>query len=220
MQLRADVAIVGGGVLRLAHAYAAARRGHRVVVFERNPRAAGASARNFGMIWPIGQPSGEMHTMAMRTPAQPTGWELGPALASGLTLRFYPAFSICTSLAALRRRVAAETPEYDRWHIHGLISQTSQGELTLGDSHEYGTCVDVFNKEEVDHLILRYISSFLRAPDMSVAQRWHGVYAKHQTKPYLRLSPTDGVRIVTGVGGSGMTLSFGLAEDTISAMSL
>ena len=172
------------------------------------------------MIWPIGQPSGEMHTMAMRTPAQPAGWELGPALASGLTLRFYPAFSICTSLAALRRRIAAETPEYDRWHIHGLISQTSQGELTLGDSHEYGTCVDVFNKEEVDHLILCCISSFLRAPDTSVAQRLHGVYAKHQTKPYLRLSPTDGVRIVTGVGGSGMTLSFGLAEDTISAMSL
>ena len=25
--------------------------------------------------------------------------------------------------------------------------------MTLGDSHEYGTCVDVFNKEEVDHLI-------------------------------------------------------------------
>ena len=100
MQLSADVAIVGGGVLGLAHAYAAARRGHRVVVFERNPRAAGASVRNFGMIWPIGQPRGEMHTMAMRTPAQPAGWELGPALASGLTFaRHWPRYG-----AALRLR--------------------------------------------------------------------------------------------------------------------
>ena len=38
----------------------------------------------------------------LRTPPQPTGWKLGPALAAGLTLRFYPAFSICTTLTALR----------------------------------------------------------------------------------------------------------------------
>jgi len=101
-----------------------------------------------------------------------------------------------------------------------LISQTADGELTLGDSHEYGACVDVFNKEEMDHMILRYISGFLRAPDMSIAQRWHGVYAKHPEKPYIRLCPAAGVRILTGVGGSGMTLSFGLAERTIREMNL
>jgi len=133
-------------------------------------------------------------------------------------LRFYPAFSICTTLPVLRRRIASETPEYDRWYIHGLVSQTAKGELTLGDSHEYGACVDVFNKEEVDDLILRYISGFLRAPDIRIAERWYGVYAKHPEKPYLRLNPAADVWIVTAVGGSGMTLSFGLAEQTINEM--
>jgi len=138
----------------------------------------------------------------LRTPPQPLGWLLRPALAAGLTLRFYPAFSICTSLAALHHCIRAETPEYERWHIHGLISQTALGELTLGDSHEYGNCVDIFDKEESDSLILLYISGFLQSPDMRVAQRWHGVYAKHPEKPYVRLSPAQRVRVITGVGGS------------------
>src|SRR5208283_1151035 len=67
MPERADIAVVGGGILGSAHAYLFARRGKRVVLFERNRRAAGASVRNFGMIWPIGQPAGEMHKLALRS---------------------------------------------------------------------------------------------------------------------------------------------------------
>ena len=68
---RADVAVVGGGVLGLAIAYEAARRGKSVVLFERDGRAEGASVRNFGMIWPVGQPvgqpAGERYDMAIRS---------------------------------------------------------------------------------------------------------------------------------------------------------
>ena len=67
--LRADVAVVGGGILGLAHAYQAAKAGRSVVLFERSPRAMGASIRNFGMVWPVGQPAGPMHQMAMTSRA-------------------------------------------------------------------------------------------------------------------------------------------------------
>lgn len=370
---KVDVAIVGAGILGLAHAYWAARRGLSVAVFERNRKAQGASVRNFGMIWPIGQQAGGIHRMAvrsreiwqevldragvpyratgslhvvyrsdevavarefvergpalgyscswlsprqvlekssavnpegllggiwsptemtvdprlildrlpaflseklgvrfrfgiavraiqlpkieagaevweaaralvcsgddfetlyperlaasgigrcklqmMRTPPQKDGWQLGPSLAAGLTLRFYPAFEICAStLPKYKQRVAEEMPEYERWGIHVLVSQTADGALTLGDSHEYGLAVDIFNKMEIDDLILRNVRTFLRAPDLSIAQRWYGVYAKHPEKAYVSDEPAPGVRIVTAVGGSGMTLSFGLAERTI-----
>ena len=151
----------------------------------------------------------------MRTAPQPDGWQLGPSLAAGLTLRFYPAFQVCTTLPALSRRIAEETPEYDRWGIHALVSQTADGALTLGDSHEYSLAVDIFNKEEIDQIILRYTKQFLRAPDLTVAERWYGVYAKHPEKPLVVMQPEDGVRIVASPGGSGMTLSFGVAEQSM-----
>ncbi len=62
-----DAAVVGAGVLGLAHAYHLACRGLRVTVFERHPQARGASVRNFGMLWPVGQPAGPRYDTARRS---------------------------------------------------------------------------------------------------------------------------------------------------------
>ena len=372
---KVDVAIVGAGILGLAHACLAARSGRSVAVFERNPAAMGASIRNFGMIWPIGQPPGELHQLAlrsrkiwleilheatlpyfetgslhaayrddeaavgqefsengpslgydcawltpdealarshalsadgllgalwspkemtvdprevmrslprflterygvqfhfntavqrvetgslysadrrweakativaggddfqtlfpecfqdsgltrcklqmMRTVAQPKGWLLGPSLAFGLSFRHYPTFQVCGTLQVLKDRIARETPELDRWGIHVMVSQTSLGELTIGDSHEYGLEVNVFDNPAVNGLILGFAEKHLRVPTLQIAEQWHGVYAKHPERAWLRLAPADGVRVVTVTSGIGMTISFGLAEQTLLEM--
>jgi D-hydroxyproline dehydrogenase subunit beta len=155
----------------------------------------------------------------LRTRPQPPGWELGPALAGGLTFRFYPSFRICRSLDVLRTRISREMPEYDRFGIHTMVSQPSSGELTLGDSHEYGLTPGPFNRDEIDALIVRHLESFVRVPDFSIAERWYGVYAKHAEKPWIRFRPEDGVEVVTGLGGAGMTLSFGVAAETFENLS-
>jgi len=51
----------------LAHAWAAARRGRRVIVIERDLRANGASIRNFGFITVSGQARGETWTFGSRS---------------------------------------------------------------------------------------------------------------------------------------------------------
>lgn len=62
-----DLAVIGGGVVGLAHAYVAARAGKRVAVIEKDARANGASIRNFGFVTVTGQERGESWRLARRT---------------------------------------------------------------------------------------------------------------------------------------------------------
>jgi FAD dependent oxidoreductase TIGR03364 len=369
------VAIVGAGIVGLAHAYLAARAGNRVAVFERSPVALGASLRNFGMIWPIGQAAGRLHRFAlrsralwlemlkqsktcyretgsihaaysepeaavgrefaakapglgyecewlsaeqalacshalapeglagalwsgteftvdprqllcefpeflseqfgvtfyfnspvhhvephklktpefrceaeyivvaggddfqtlfpehfrrsgvsrcklqmMRTIPQPEGWLLGPSLAFGLTFLHYPAFEICDSRTALKAHVERMMPEFVRRGIHVLVSQSGEGQLTLGDSHTYGLEVSPFEDSAINDLILEYTRARLKAPRLEIAEQWHGVYAWHSDHPWLVLTPCEDVRVVAVTKGNGMTMSFGLAEQTFREM--
>lgn len=147
---------------------------------------------------------------------QPVGFHLGPMLAAGLTLQHYKGFAACPSLPKLRARFEVEEAERLRRGIHVMASQGDDGRLIVGDSHEYGTEFGPGLSEYTEQLILDYLPRFLRAPNASVAHRWSGVYCLRRSgDPVLRVSPEPGVEIVTGVGGSGMTRSMALGEETI-----
>lgn len=371
-----DLAIIGSGIVGLGHAWAAARRGYSVAIFEANPRPEGASIRNFGMIWPIGQPAGSARELSLRnqqlwrelgkaadfpvetcgsvflahyedemqvlkefagsacsrdldlkllspaetlqhlpaanpnglvgglysrtecrvhpptaitsivsylsdlpnvdlhfetpvvrvhdgsiqsvegkiwsadriviangayfkhlfpkqhrdqqfkicklqmmlTVPQPEQWKLGPHMASGLTLRHYSAFDICPTLTQVRQRVATTMPELDRYGIHVMASSTPNGELILGDSHEYGDDIEPFDKEEIDQLILREIHKVLQIPQTSIARRWAGIYAKHPQAMYCVQEIKPRTYLVNGFGGNGMTLSLAVSESVIEQL--
>lgn len=371
MTQRADVAVIGGGIVGLAFAWEAARRGRSVVVFDRTATPQGASVRNFGMIWPIGQIPGKDYTRALRsrerwlelrdragvwveecgslhvaqeddensllrefaeqaptngiactyltaaettrrfpsvnphqlrgalhsptelavnptaaiariphflaenfgvklrlgatvvgvelprihvaggevweadkvficsgidfetlfpdafassgirrcklqmmkTGQQPSGWRLGPHLAGGLTLCHYKSFEGCKSLPAIKARVASTMPEYVKYGIHVMASQNDLGEVVIGDSHEYDGEISLFDKTEIDELILSYLRKMIQLPDWTISTRWHGIYAKHPRQTFVFAEPQPGCWIATAPGGAGMTLAFGFARE-------
>jgi D-hydroxyproline dehydrogenase subunit beta len=115
------------------------------------------------------------------------------------------------------RRFDHELPEFGGFGIHVMLSQHENGELTIGDSHEYGDAIEPFDKPRIDDLVLQYLRTFVIIPELRIASRWHGVYVKHPTAPFVSAEPCPGMKVVTGVGGAGMTLSFGLAEEMVAS---
>ncbi|QXV67527.1 TIGR03364 family FAD-dependent oxidoreductase [Mucilaginibacter achroorhodeus] len=154
----------------------------------------------------------------MRMAAQPNNWRIGPSLCGSLSMVHYPGFQAAASLPALRARYEEHYAEYLKWGIHVMVSQNQYGELTVGDSHEYGLVHDPFDKEFINKMIVDYLKTFTNLKDTRVIQTWNGIYAKLTNgKTELILDVEPGVTIINGLGGNGMTLSFGLCEQVIAA---
>lgn len=64
-----DVIVIGAGIVGLAHALAAARRGKRVLVIDRDAQSNGASVRNFGFVTVTGQAREQVWDRARRSAA-------------------------------------------------------------------------------------------------------------------------------------------------------
>jgi FAD dependent oxidoreductase TIGR03364 len=149
----------------------------------------------------------------MRLVAQPNGWRIGPSLCGGLSMIHYPGFQVAPSLPQLKKRYEEQYAEYLQWGIHVMVSQNGGGELTIGDSHEYGLVHDPFDKVFNNNLITDYLQTFANFKDWKPMQSWHGIYPKMmngQTELIAEAEP--GVTVINGLGGNGMTLSFGLCE--------
>jgi FAD dependent oxidoreductase TIGR03364 len=374
---RKTAIVIGAGIAGIAAAKALAQKGFMVKVFDRNPQAAGASVRNFGMIWPIGQPSGMLYNRAMRsrqiwketaagadmwyeetgslhlaynaeewqvlqelegifkkeqrnvkllssgsigstyaqvntdnllgglysademlvdprealsvlpgyleeqyevefnwnkcvsyiadqtayigneeehefdialvcsgadfetlypeefvklpltkcklqmlrTMPMPESYRLKTAVCGGLSLLHYNSFKAAPSLPLLQQKMAEEMKQYLDLGIHVMAAQNGRGEITIGDSHEYGMHVDPFDKQVISKLIMDYLATFLKISNKFIAETWHGVYPKLTNgDTEIFMMPEEGVYILNGLGGAGMTLSFGLAEEIVEQL--
>lgn len=152
----------------------------------------------------------------MRFKSSREHFDLGVSLCGGLSLIHYASFKAASSLSLLKARYEREMPEYLSNGIHVMVSQNNGGELTVGDSHEYGLTHDPFDRTHINELILNYLKQFALTNDWQLFQSWNGIYPKMTNgENHIFLNPANNIYILNGLGGAGMTLSFGLAEEII-----
>lgn len=155
----------------------------------------------------------------MRFAPATSDWRMGVSLCGGLSLVHYDSFKAAPSLPKLKEKYEQEMAEYLKWGIHVMVSQNGNGELTVGDSHEYGRTFDPFDKSFINELVLKYLKQFAIIDNWTLKQTWHGIYPKMtdgQTGVFLQ--PDKNVYIVNNTGGAGMTMSFGFAEEMIKTI--
>jgi FAD dependent oxidoreductase TIGR03364 len=164
------------------------------------------------------QPITKCKLQMMRFAPAENDWRIGTSICGGLSLIHYHSFKAAASLQKLKNRYNAEMSEYLDNGIHVMVSQNQSGELTVGDTHEYANTFEPFDKTQMNDQVLAYLKSFAMSANWKMVQSWHGIYPKMtNSATELVLHPSSDVYIINGLGGNGMTLSFGLAEETIAA---
>ena len=152
----------------------------------------------------------------MRFLSATPNYKMGTSLCGGLSLIHYNSFKIAPSLTALKERYEAEMSDYLQWGIHVMVAQNDKLELTVGDSHEYGLTFDPFDKTFINEMIIQYLKKFALIDDWKLIQSWHGIYPKMTNgETGIFLQADKNVFIINGLGGAGMTLSFGFAEECV-----
>lgn len=138
-------------------------------------------------------------------------------VASGLTLRRYPAFSICPSWNRLIEEPVA--PGVLEAGIHILMVQDPDGSFVIGDSHAYadGDLSEILDTR-IETLILSEARKLIQLPSWEIAERWHGVYSMPRGADIYRQTIDEVIHVVTGIRGKGMTTSPAVARESIDAL--
>jgi FAD dependent oxidoreductase TIGR03364 len=153
---------------------------------------------------------------------EPLGQELTTSVADADSLRYYPVFAGPTL-----DRLPAPDDAGARWAMQLLMVQRLDGGLTIGDTHLYDEPFGFDLEAEPFQLLTARAERVLGRALPPLARRWAGVYS--QLVPgadldatgelgqgiYLHRRVDDGIDLVTGPGGRGMTLSAAIAERTL-----
>ncbi len=148
----------------------------------------------------------------------PLGEELTTSVADADSFRYYPAYASpqLDALAAARPQAAVAAEH----RMQLLMVQRRDGGLTIGDTHEYEHPFAFDTLEDpYDHLA-GVVEGFLGRPLPKVRRRWAGVYAQctDTSRVVHRQQVREGVWLVTGPGGRGMTCSPAIAETTANEL--
>lgn len=148
----------------------------------------------------------------------PLDERLTTSVADADSFRYYPAYG-GEALAALAA-AQAQPPVAAGHKMQLLLVQRADGSLTIGDTHEYETPFAFDVDEDPYRHLTTVAESLLGRPLPGIRRRWAGVYAQcaDTTRVVHRQQVRDGVWLVTGPGGRGMTCSPAIAETTANTL--
>ncbi|MFE0818228.1 TIGR03364 family FAD-dependent oxidoreductase [Streptomyces sp. NPDC058807] len=148
----------------------------------------------------------------------PLGEPLTTSVADADSFRYYPAYA-SPALDELNDRQPQPATAAEH-AMQLLMVQRADGGLTIGDTHEYEHPFAFDTVEDpYDHLT-GVVESLLGRPLPKIRRRWAGVYAQCTDKSRVvhRQRVREGVWLVTGPGGRGMTCSPATAETTANEL--
>lgn len=140
-------------------------------------------------------------------------------ILTGYSIRRYEGFHSLPSYG----RICAQpkNPELEKeWGIHLLFKQAVDGSVIIGDSHEYAPAshtgqLDFGINTYVNELMLNEARRIMQFPSWEMASYWNGYYSTHPDGIFNK-AVDEGIQIVTGIGGKGMTTSAGFAEYNVN----
>jgi FAD dependent oxidoreductase TIGR03364 len=148
----------------------------------------------------------------------PAGYRLGAGVMGDLSLVRYRGYSEMPGAPVLRQQLQAECGPALENGIHLIVVQSQDGSLVVGDSHHYGPAMPPFASQQVESLILEHMQQLLCLDHYQVTQRWTGIYPSASHDAMVR-QVLPGVQLVSVTSGTGMSTSFGLAEEVIQSWS-
>lgn len=148
----------------------------------------------------------------------PSGYKLGAGVMSDLSLVRYEGYRQLPGSQLLHDQLRVECAQALVHGVHLIIVQSQDGSLVVGDSHHYGQAMRPFATREVEDLILHEMQRLLCLGHYQVTERWTGIYPSGPQDAMVQ-QVLPGVQLVSVTSGTGMSTSFGLAEEIVQAWS-
>jgi FAD dependent oxidoreductase TIGR03364 len=153
------------------------------------------------------------------------GTKLNGSILTGWSIRRYESFVECPSFAQIKQREDATS--FQRKHgVHILAKQELDGTIILGDSHHYfphdqqGIQTEYQDSSQINEFILWEAKKILNIDHFIIKNSWSGYYSQCSDKPVFVNHICDGITVVTGIGGKGMTAAFGYTHDFLNNLNI
>lgn len=158
--------------------------------------------------------------LQMVSASAPESTTIVPAVLTATSMLRYDAFTHMPSAPALRAEVEAAHPDLLEIGANVMFTQRPDGTLLLGDSHSYDLTQAPFLTEATTGKLLQATAKVLDIDSFAIAERWQGIYASSEVAPVLVRDIAEAITLVSVTSGIGMTISFGLAEANLTALTV